>query len=195
MVFLTSMHVGEEKTKGVFIMTSYTNENCVEDMAIANEVYRIHFNGLRHIREDLVQEAIIKLWQKRAEYKGGGYKTFATKTAKNAMYDFLRKEINHLDSDVSIFEEIADGQRYIDILEIEQDTCDIQERNKAMMIGMIKMYISGCDEQTQKIFDLFAKGLSHNDISKEIGLARSCITERIMKLRNDIATRVVEVRK
>jgi len=187
--FLTYMLVGEQKEM------DYTNENYAEDNEIATEVYRIYFRGFQYLKDDLIQEALIKLWQKRSLYNGStAYKTFATAIAKNAMYDFLRKELNHLNQDISIFEELETGQNYMDILETEQDGC-INELNDAMVLGMTKMYLSHCDERTQKVFKLLASGATYDEISQDVGLSKSSIYELITKLKNKIVTKIVEVRQ
>lgn len=166
-----------------------------EDLEIARSVYR-KFDSFRQLKDDLIQEALIKLWEFRNNEKKFFTFAGARKVAKDAMIDFLRKEHNHLDYDVSIFEPIDNttDKTYMDIL--SDDVIDDERREQIKRIEKLKYGLARdavvralkrFNFEERKIIRLLVQGHTYRAIEQKIGASKSYVGNLAKRFKSAVA--------
>ena len=149
--------------------------------------------GRRHfyLKDDLIQEAVIVLIQKREQFNTdkAAYETWAKRIATNYMIDILRKNKNHL-RNPSIFETVDCGLCYEDILADEQPTpcgyiCDREQYHKiAKTIAPLFAYSKDRD---RRIIAMHLKHYTQNEIACALGVTQPCVSRVVEKFRTAAA--------
>ena len=82
--FRVTVLVGEQINEKEYLIMNYQTNTA--DEKIAKTVYANHFTSHQHIKDDLIQCAIIALWQSRNAYRNKSLlSTYLYKVAKKAM--------------------------------------------------------------------------------------------------------------
>ena len=108
------------------------------DKKIANIVYTHHFRKLKHMKDDLIQSAIIRLWEFRTNNQSYYTISGAKKVAHRAMIDFFRTQEKHQNT-ISVFDEIAEGLAHIDILCDDDESAEVKLEKCTKLIDQISI--------------------------------------------------------
>ena len=167
----------------------YTPEHYEQDKRIAIYIFNRHFKG-HHLKEDLIQVAIIELWQLRLKRNYNDYVRCACTTALNHMISYLRKENRHFTE--SLFDKVGieHDLRLIDVLELEQATAQdyCEYRELVEKIVPLPMRLS---ERDRKIIALHLKHYSQKEIAWRIGISQQYVSIVINRFREN-ARQVLE---
>ena len=158
------------------------------NITIAKLVYQRYFKDFAQHKEDLIQEASVRLWERRPEYdkSKSEYQTWAWTVSKDAMIDFLRKEKRHCNN-ISIFTEIVDDKSYIDILTVEQDTADLELQKYIALLNTVRRRITKLDGRPKKIIEMYMRRRSYQEIADCVGIAKQNVGECVKAFRKSIA--------
>ena len=168
-------------------MANYTTEISTEDEKIAKRVYANHFTTHRHIKDDLIQSAMIAMWQSRSAFKDKSLlSTYLYKTAKRAMLNCLRKELKTY-NDISMFEEIGEELRIIDTLQADNYNELLEHKRYMWVLDTIQEYVATLDERSKKIIHLYMNRRSFDEIAKQVGLSKSTVHDCIKIYRRTMA--------
>jgi len=162
---------------------NYTTEHYNEDCKIANWVFNRYFKQHIGLKGDMVQMAVIRLWQARTQHdkKKGTYATFACLCAYREMLMFLRKERKHF-CNVSLYEKIEDGLFLIDTLRFEENKVfELLETED--LAGKIAAVVWSFGRSGKKIIDLYLKHYSQAEIAARVGVTRPYVTKQIKAFR------------
>ena len=160
--------------------------NILENYRIAEEAYkRLIGKNNFYLKDDLIQEAVLRLIEKRHEYiaSKAAYKTWAEKTATNCMLNVLIKNKRHLQNP-SIFETTENGLCYDDIFADEQPTpceesCNLAGFHK--MAKTIAPLFAHANERDRRIIAMHLKHYTQTEIARALGISQpyvSIIVER-----------------
>ena len=121
--------------------------------------------------EELVQEVMIKVWQKAAAFdpKKASATTWLYAVARNCrtdLYRKLRKFDTHLTADDLMIEE--ESQEAFDVLQTKRNAETIQEKLQALP-----------NEQRQVIAKIYMEGKSHSEVSAELDLPLGTVKSRV----------------
>ena len=162
----------------------YTTENYEQDKRIAIYVFNKNFKG-HYLKDDLIQTAVIALWQLRQKGNYKDYVNCACKTAHNHMIDFLRKENRHFAD--SLFDN-GGGEtdlQLIDILESEQPTAQDYYEYRELVKKIIPLPIL-VSTRNRKIIALYLKHYAQGEIAERVGVSRQCVNRVIRHFREAV---------
>ncbi|MEJ2045630.1 MAG: sigma-70 family RNA polymerase sigma factor [Reinekea sp.] len=129
--------------------------------------------GANLVADEIVQEVMIKLWQKAATYNPNtaALSTWIFSMARNARIDYQRKHGRHL-SDIdpeTIFSDLED--------ESADPFLSAQAKNSQQVIQQgLKALPS---DQTQVLAKIYLEGKSHQEASEELGLPLGTVKSRV----------------
>jgi len=158
-----------------------------KDKHTAEFIFNKYYKSYTDIKDDLIQEAITKLWAFRN--KG---KTFTTKTAGankiafDAMADYMRKINRHLDN-VSLDSDIDDELALIETMPAEQDTADLQQVRYVRLLRHIKNQLAFLGGRQQEIIKMYLNRRSFTEIGKCVGVSKQYVSECVIAFREAIA--------
>ncbi|MCL2846380.1 MAG: sigma-70 family RNA polymerase sigma factor [Firmicutes bacterium] len=166
-----------------------------EDLEIARSVYR-KFDCFRNLRDDLIQEALIKLWEFRNNEKKFFTFAGARRVANDAMVDFLRKESNHIEFDFSIFTPLTtdESKTYLDVLpdlSVDYEAQKLKKRiakiNYTFARNDILRVIRTFTIDEREIIYLFIKGHPYRDIAEQMDMSKSYVGKVVARFKNKVA--------
>lgn len=167
---------------------NYTNEQYEEDRKIAEYVYRDHFRKHRGLKEDMMQNALLALWQSRKDFnEKSSYRTYANKIAFNAMLRTLEKEQKHIYNDISIFDEIKDDLQIMDTLVSELDgECveKIEEMKYLILSDRVESVKSGYDKKRRKIIEMYLNRRSFDEIAHCNNVSKGYVCNQVKLFRH-----------
>lgn len=115
----------------------------------------------RGVAEEVTQDTFVTVWQKSAEFRGKGYKTWVLTVARNKALNELRKRKR--ETPVDFAENEALGGAYLP----DMDT------------GVaLKAALSGLEEQDRQIVLLRSGGVKAKEIARLLGLPRGTVSWR-----------------
>ena len=162
----------------------YTTENYEQDKRIAAYIFNKNFKG-HYLKDDLIQTAVVALWQLRQNGRYKDYVNCACKTAFNHMVDFLRKENRNFAD--SLFDNVSGDNdvQLIDILVNEQPTAQEYIEYQDLMQRLIPLtaHLSGRD---RKIIIMHLKHYTQQEIAGRVGGTRQNVSLIIQKFRNAV---------
>ena len=129
--------------------------------------------GANLVADEIVQEVMIKLWQKAGTYNPdtAALSTWVFSMARNARIDYQRKHGRHL-SDIdpeTIFPDLED--------ESADPFLSAQAKNSQQVIQQgLKALPS---DQTQVLAKIYLEGKSHQETSEELGLPLGTVKSRV----------------
>jgi len=152
----------------------YTPKNYEEDLKISNWVFNRYFKHYKAFKDDMIQTAIIKLWQTRPQFneQKSKYSTYACLIAYREMLILLRKEKKYL-RDISLYEETDDGLLLIDTIPAN-DTSDTKN-----LLLKIKAILAGFDNKDRKFIILYLRNTTQAEIAKQSNISTGYISKQI----------------
>jgi RNA polymerase sigma factor (sigma-70 family) len=164
----------------------YTKEEHAESERISTWVYNIYFKGFPHFKEDLITEAVIRLWKHREDFdsRKSKYVTWAVKVAYSAMASFLRKQ-EKFSEDIAFLEENED-MYFSDYLFA---ATSVSKLPMPILISAIKNCVHRLSgTRVKEIIRLYLNHRSCAEISKIVGIARQNVHTHIRQFRKDLAS-------
>ena len=172
-------------------MKTYQDEQYKTDCKIAEQVCKKYFYNAKHIKDDLIQSAVIKLWQKRGSFDGKSeYATFANRVAINAMLDVLRREQKHIDNDVSMFDEIMENVKLIDTLPAKRERNAIDTTVYNGVCEQINDETTRLNDKHRRIISMYMNRRTYTEIAQNVGTAKSTVHDCVLSFRRAIASKL-----
>ena len=157
------------------------SEEFAVDRKIAGMIFQRHFSGFRNLKDDLIQVAVIRIWQFR---RGGQYFTYtgACKVARRAMIDFIRPHAKFLD-DISL-DSCENDLAYIDILtdknsEYENLACE----NLNLLLDQ---HLGKMTDRNKNIINMYLNRRSYAEIARAVGSTKQNVGQHINRFRRAI---------
>jgi len=154
-----------------------------QDRETAKFVFTRYFHSYGNLKDDLIQEAMIKLWLFRRN--GNAYTTAmsgANKVAREAMIDYLRRQ-RKFDNDISIFTEVEDGLSLVDYI-VARDDFSVDFVN---LRDLVRSRVAVLGEKAQIVIRMYLEGYTHAAIALRICTRRQYVTAIIRQFRADMA--------
>ena len=144
-------------------------------------------------QEDLVSEAIMKMWRQRNyPYNPAKRRNFEIKIAKHAMLDFLKAKenrINECSLDEPTFDE-EDGT-HIDILIDEESQSRLEESfARKTLSRYLKPQLACLDAKKRGIVDMYLGEHKQTTIAKSFGVGQSYVNKVIKTFHTDFENMV-----
>jgi len=157
-----------------------------EDTRIVKGVYRKHFSHLKHLKDELVNCALNRLWEARKKYKasfGTEYSSYAYHVSLMNMRLFLRTE-NKQKNPLSLEyerkkEEDADAVNILSVPEKQYDSVDIVYLRKAIIAVLSEELVS----RAKEVAELYVSGNSQCTIARQLRLGKQYVNECVQKFR------------
>lgn len=134
--------------------------------------FLFHLLNSKEDAEEIVQEAFIKIWEKREDFiEGYPFESFLFKIAKNAFLNLTRKKVTRgvFEEHLNLLQEIS-SERSDDYI-IFKETSDI-----------IDTIISGLPAKRKEIFLLRRiEGLSRQEIADTLGISVVTVDGQLLK--------------
>ena len=164
----------------------YKKEHYTQDSEIAGFVFDTYFRKtFSRLKDDLIQEAVLKLWRFRCDPRKFYTKTGANKVALEAMIDFLRKENRHMDN-LSLLEEIEDDLLLIETVIAEQDTADIQQARYFKLLKQVRQQMAYLNGKQRTIIKMYLNRRPYHEIAAYVGVSKSYVGECVLAFREAI---------
>ena len=159
----------------------YAPQHYEQDRKIALYVFNKDFKG-HYLKDDLIQTAIIALWQLRQKHTYKDYVKCACTAAHNHMVSFLRKESRQFAD--SLFDSVGgDGDlQLIDVLAAAQATADDYCVYGELVGIVIRLTRRLCDRDI-KIVGLYLKRHTQREIAERVGVTQQYVSIIIGKFR------------
>lgn len=165
---------------GTYDLDKELNENYV----IAERAYQNLGLGKRYfyIKDDLIQEAVLRLLQERNNYNPykSKYTTWAKRVAMNCMINYLAHETYEPKSILQ--EDQGEDLQLLDVIASDDKTPEEIEYWQ-MLKREIRKYLGRVPEQTKKIIVMHLKHYKQGIISQEIGVNQSVVSTTITTFR------------
>jgi len=163
---------------------SNLTEEINENYRIAAKVYKglIHKKNF-YLEDDLIQEAVLHIIEKRDEYDPikSKYSTWASTLAENRMKNLLEENKHHLKT-VSVFENLTDDLQRVETLAIEQDTpFEIMKRGK--LFNEIKSLLACISPRNRGIVIMSINGFKQREIAAKFGVSQSNVSGIVNEFR------------
>lgn len=173
----------------------YTQSMYEEDKAISRWVFSKKFKTLTCYKDDLIQSAIIALYNYRSKYdeSKSSYFTYASYICYFFMLKFLKKEKKFTNNftNCSIDFEFDDDFSFYDILGYEVDF-DKNFNYDFLLKVCHKVIDKHKSETLKKIAKLFLLGKKQIQIAKELNVTRQCVNSYINKFRQLVINKLKE---
>jgi len=164
----------------------YKSEHYTQDKEIAGYVFDTYFRkAFSQLKDDLVQEAIIKLLRFRCDPRKFYTRTGANKVAKEAMIDYLRKENKHLDN-LSLFDQIEEDLLLIETVPVDQDTSNIKQARYVKLLGQVKYQMAFLNGKQKTIIKMYLNRRPYHEIAAYVGVSKSYVGECVLAFRDAI---------
>jgi RNA polymerase sigma-70 factor, ECF subfamily len=125
--------------------------------------------GRRHLAEEIIQEAYVRIWQNAALYRPslGSPMNWMITIARNLAVDFARRPVREIYSEDSIFCNFpADGPTALEAIEISEDQAD------ASMHRLKAIYALWALDPTRRrlLIAAYIRGESRQQLSEQYGV-------------------------
>ena len=154
------------------------------DKKIAKTIFNRHFRGFKQYEDDMIQAAIISLWQFRRHEPIATF-TGACKIARAAMIDFLRPHTKYL-NEASIFEKAENDIIYADILG-EDDAAEFARVRCQTLNKLVNEKIDGLHGKAKDIIPMYLNRRSYAEIARAVGTTKQNVGKYITRFRKVIA--------
>lgn len=146
-------------------------ESCVDSL----KQFLIYLTGSANDAEEFAQEVFIRLWEQREMINPDkNIKSYIFRIAKNMVLNHIRDSKNFEAIDDNY--QIDAGEAYVaDESMIAKDT-----------ELLIEIAIESMPVRRRKVFRMYRDGMSHEEISKELGITASNVRKYVMRARKDI---------
>ena len=129
----------------------------------------LKWTGNKNDAEDLVQEALLRAWEKQHFFKGGNQTAWVVTIMKRILIDIYRKNRNKFETEYK-------GDIPVDVPEIEVGV-EIKEVNKALdVIG----------KKCKEILLLIAEEYKYKEISEHLEIPMGTVTNRLSRCRKKL---------
>lgn len=163
----------------------YNTKEYAEDRKIAGFVFNDCFKTFRWLKDDLIQSAVIRLWQFRKDHRMYFTGTGAREVARRAMIDLLRQERRYLD-DISIFEEIEEDLCLLDTFESENKNSDIEVQKYLCLRKKVNKKFDTLQGKERKIIQMYLNRRSFDEIGAYVGTAKQNVSRYVKNFRKSI---------
>ncbi len=121
----------------------------------------------QHLAEDLVQQAFVKLWQKRTSIRSAlAFKSYLFTTARNLVLDEYRRKL-------------AEQEAQLIFKELLQNTAS--EEAHETIVREINAAIEALPSGRRRIFEMHKlEGLSHREIAAALSISISTVEKQIV---------------
>lgn len=143
-----------------------------ENIKLVYYVYHNYYKKYYTWKDDLIQVGLIALWnacQKFNDTKNIKFSTYATKSIKNAMLFYIKKEqkvLNNID--------YTDDDNWLNSKKQEKSYTRLLYPKKEFTIFESKMV------------KLYADGYSYGEVAEQLGVSRQYIASRLKKLKTKV---------
>ena len=165
---------------------NYTHENYGQDKEIANKVYKKYFYTFKELKDDLVQVAVIKLW----ELRNSPTKTFSValgwKCAHDCMANLVKSQCRFL-GDASIFEPLGDDLAIIDTLEAKPDVLVDELSAYTHLFNCVQTKIASLDGRAKEIISMYMNRRPYQEIAKCVGVSKQTVGVCVKSFRVNMA--------
>ena len=152
----------------------YSKQDSTKDKQTAAFIFNTYFWDYKYLKDDLIQTAVISLWNARTKGRKMRTKTGANKIAKDAMIDFLRKESRNMDIDSldAPLDDLEDDFLLLDTLPIEQDTADEKLTRYLRLLKRVKFNMFWLNGKKKKIIAMYLNRRSYQEIADCVGISK-----------------------
>ena len=158
---------------------NYTLANYEQDKRIANYVFKRNFNG-HHLREDLIQVALVELWELRKRGNYDDYVASACDIARKKMISYLRKEKRHRCDYMS--DPLGEDMELCDIVCCPkynpQQHLDYRELVKSIIPLPLRF-----DIRDRRIISMHLKHYTQKEIARRVGVSQTYVSFAVQKFR------------
>ena len=155
------------------------------DKKIAEMIFNRHFRSFKQYKDDLIQIAVIRLWQFRTQEFSHYTFTGACAVVRRAMIDFLRPHAKYL-NEASLFEKAKDDLLYADILG-EDDANEFARMRCQILNKLVNNKIDGLHGKAKDIIPMYLNRRSYAEIARTLGTTKQNIGKYVSRFRNIIA--------
>ena len=178
---------------------TYTEEVYKQDLRLARYTYNKFFKNLSRYKDDLIQCALIYLYENRNKYdKTYTYATWAVKFSRFAMLNFLRREnlkdksgkcIDFTSLTAPASNKVDEDRTLADIIANEDDVVynfDLDYLNKKLKesINQKKKVKSLDFKRYVKIINLCVTGLNYAQVAGQVGVSREYVRQVMDKFKH-----------
>ncbi len=178
---------------------TYIEEDYIQDLKLARYTYNKFFKNLRRYKEDLIQCALIALYENKSKYDSTHtYATWAVMFSKFAMLRFLRDEklkdrsgkyVPFISLNTPASNEFDEERELADIIASEDEV------NYNFDYNYLKTKLKQCIEQKKKgkniDFERYSKivnlcastELNWSQVAKQVGVSREYVRQVMRKFR------------
>lgn len=153
---------------------------------VANGVFNKHFRWAKHEKEDLIQEGVMRLFERHRDYDitRGTYFTFANMVVWGAMKKYLRKQSKHYQV-MSLDAEDIFGNCLVNIVLSESaNEHDLQDIILAFDLAKVQFGLS--NKEIQMAITKWLNGSIQDEIAKLLDISRFTVSRRIKAFFNAI---------
>lgn len=180
-------------------MSEYTKEDYLQDLRLTHYTYKKFFKNLSRYKDDLIQCALIYLYENRDKYdKTYTYATWAVKFSRFAMLNFLRDEklkdgrgkcIDFISLTAPASNENDEDRTLADIIANEDDVVynfDLDYLNaKIKECINQKKKVKNLDfKRYAKIINLCVTGLNYAQVAGKVGVSREYVRQVMDKFKH-----------
>lgn len=170
---------------------NYTDE-FLQDKKIATAVFNRYFRTFKNQKDDLIQMALVRLWQIRQDPLKHWSITYASKTAHNFMADYLKRECKFLNPNynISVFNEIVDGLLMQDTL---KDSCDYEPENILaydLLVKDVNTVLDTFNDKGKEIIRMYLNHRSLFEIAKCFDMSKKGVHKYIIKFRDAVSRKI-----
>jgi len=172
----------------------YTINENTQDKKIATAVFNRFFGSFKHLKEDMIQLAIIDMWQARQNsFYIRCTTTYLSKTAHNAMLNFVKRKCHYINAETfSLFDEIVDGLIIADII---ADKPEYEPENILafkILQKQVDEVLDTFNEKGRMIIRMYLNHRSLFEIGKCFGMSKNCVHKYVLKFRDAVSKKIDE---